>query len=112
MMRPMTDLDSIERETTITFFRRGGPGGQHRNKTETGVRLLHRPTGVTAAASELRSQSRNRAVAFARLQRALIARQTRPKRRVSTRVPPRSRTRRLDDKKQQSRKKVLRQKIQ
>ena len=47
--------------------RRGGPGGQHRNKTETAIVMTHRETGVSGQASERRSQKDNREAAIFRL---------------------------------------------
>lgn len=47
--------------------RGSGPGGQHRNKVETAVRIHHRGSGVTGEASERRSQDENRRVALRRL---------------------------------------------
>ncbi|MFM8413117.1 MAG: peptide chain release factor family protein [Planctomycetota bacterium] len=59
--------ESLLKECDETRTRRSGPGGQHRNKVETAVVLLHRPTGITAEASERRSQADNRRVALGRL---------------------------------------------
>jgi len=59
--------DELERET----FRSGGPGGQHQNKTESGVRFRHLPTGITAESRNERSQHKNAAVALALLKAKL-----------------------------------------
>jgi protein subunit release factor B len=58
-----TDRESLELECEMEFFVAGGPGGQHRNKVETGVRLTHRPTGLVVTATERRSQSANERMA-------------------------------------------------
>lgn len=55
----------------VDLYRASGPGGQHRNKTESAVRLRHRPSGVTVHADERRSQHENRAQAVIRLRQAL-----------------------------------------
>jgi hypothetical protein len=64
-------IDELRDQCDETRTRRRGPGGQHRNKTETAVVLVHRPTGVTAEASERRSQAENRSMAYRRLRLAL-----------------------------------------
>ena len=61
------DVDALSAECDIRFTRRSGPGGQHRNKVETAVVLLHRPTQIQAEANERRSQAENRRVALSRL---------------------------------------------
>lgn len=63
-------------DVRVETFRASGPGGQHRNKTESGVRLLHVPTGVVVTATEDRSQHENRAVAWRRLEQALLRSRT------------------------------------
>ncbi|HJO30301.1 MAG TPA: peptide chain release factor-like protein [Acidobacteriota bacterium] len=62
-----TDLEALARDCDIKFTRAGGPGGQHRNKAETAVRITHKPSGVTVVASERRSQARNKMAALKRL---------------------------------------------
>jgi RF-1 domain len=47
--------------------RRSGPGGQHRNKVETGIFLTHRDSGIQGSATERRSQAENLQVAIQRL---------------------------------------------
>lgn len=56
-------------------FRSGGPGGQHQNKTESGVRYTHLPTGVAAESRSERSQHKNDANAMAVLKAKLIRRE-------------------------------------
>ncbi|MFZ5831731.1 MAG: peptide chain release factor family protein [Planctomycetota bacterium] len=65
-------VDALLAECDMRFTRRSGPGGQHRNKVETAVCLLHRPTGLRAEANERRSQRENRDEAVFRL-RLLLA---------------------------------------
>jgi hypothetical protein len=59
--------DELLADCDVRRLRRGGPGGQHRNKVETAVVLTHRPTGVVAEANERRSQAENLAQAVSRL---------------------------------------------
>jgi peptide chain release factor 2 len=59
--------DDLKRET----FRSGGPGGQHQNKTESGVRFTHLPTGIAAESRNERSQHKNAQVALALLKSKL-----------------------------------------
>ena len=89
-----TDRESLERDSDVTFFVAGGPGGQHRNKVATGVRLVHRPSGMVVTATERRSQAANREVAFTRLAERLRAASVTQPPRVTTRPTRASRERR------------------
>ena len=72
---PVVD-DKIEIEVNpadlrTDTFRASGAGGQHVNKTESGVRFTHIPTGIVVASTQDRSQHRNRAIAMGMLKARL-----------------------------------------
>jgi len=94
-----TDRESLERDCDLEFFVAGGPGGQHRNKVETGVRLTHRPSGTVVTATERRSQSANRDAAYERLAGKLETMQRVQKKRRATKPSTASKRRRVDEKK-------------
>jgi protein subunit release factor B len=62
-----TPAELLLRDCEVRHERRRGPGGQHRNKTESAVVLKHLPTGVSAQAAERRSQHDNHRMAVKRL---------------------------------------------
>jgi len=93
-----TDRDSLERDCDLEFFIASGPGGQHRNKVETGVRLTHRPSGISVTATERRSQHANREVAYERMAARLEEMQHISPPRKPTRPTAASRERRLEAK--------------
>lgn len=95
-------------ECEEAFFVAGGPGGQHRNKAATGVRLVHPPTGAVVTATERRSQAMNRAVALARLRDRLRAMGRTPRPRRATRPTRASKERRLAEKKRRGERKAAR----
>lgn len=73
------DEEQLKSESDVTRTRRGGPGGQHRNKVETAVVVTHRATGVAAEANERRSQADNLREALFRLRiRLALAIRTTP----------------------------------
>jgi protein subunit release factor B len=98
-------LARLARECTITPYRSSGPGGQKKNKTESSVRVVHGPTGLTRVATESRSQHANRRLALQRVWEALERRRRKPRPRVATAPTRASVERRLGDKRRRGERK-------
>jgi protein subunit release factor A len=105
-MRYRTDERSLAADTRVEVFTGGGPGGQHRNKTQNAVRLHHAPSGLVVVATERRSLEANRRAAFARLVEKLEKLNHVPKARKATRPGRGAVERRLGEKAHAARKKA------
>jgi protein subunit release factor B len=99
------DDDALFAECDVSYFRSSGPGGQHKNKTMSSVRLFHRPSGFVAIGKRERSQTRNLQAALARLRERIRRALEKPKPRKKTKPTPASRERRLEEKRRRGRRK-------
>ncbi len=106
---PRTNSNIMNKQDIrIDYFRGSGPGGQHRNTSETGVRITHLPTGLVVTATESRSRHQNLQKAMARLEERLAARLRKRRTRIATRPSRSSIKKRLTKKRLQGDKKKQR----
>ena len=106
---PESDEDLL-RECEVDTFRSSGPGGQHVNKTESAVRLTHKPSGVVVTSRQERSQHRNKEICLQRLRKKVDQLNYRPAKRIPTRVSRSAKNRTLEEKARRSQIKRLRSK--
>ncbi len=85
--RALTDEQFLA-QCRLEVFRGSGPGGQKRNKTSSGVRIVHEPSGLSGLASELRSQALNRRRALARLRHRMAIEMRQPVNSADQAAPP------------------------
>lgn len=94
---PVLD-DDLLAECYVYTFRAGGKGGQHVNKTDSAVRLVHKPTGLTASCSRERSQYLNKKQCFANLRKKIETLIFKPVERIPTTIPASKVKKRLKNK--------------
>ncbi len=111
MKRYSIDLKNLKKEVRLDYYKSSGPGGQHKNKTMSSVRLYHNPTGIRVIATESRSQIKNRELAFKRLQVKLMELNIKDKERIPTKKPRRVMEQILQNKKKRSQKKQSRKRV-
>lgn len=99
------------KDLRIEYFKSSGPGGQHKNKRFTAVRITHIPTGILAVAQEQRSQTQNKEIALERLKEKIAKATAKKRKRIPTSLPHSMKNRILEVKKIRGKIKQLRAKI-
>jgi protein subunit release factor A len=106
--RPPDDDDALLAECNVSVFQASGPGGQHRNRSRTAVRLVHGPSGIVVIGRRERSQRQNLKGALARLRDRIVEQSKTKTPRRETKPTRASKDRRIEAKKRRSDVKRLR----
>lgn len=94
----------------VQTYRSSGKGGQHVNKTESAVRLIHVPTGIKVTCSRERSQHLNKMECLVKLREKLERKGRKYAPRLKTKIPAVAKKKRRESKEKQSSKKENRRK--
>ena len=105
---PETD-EELLKECAISSFRASGKGGQHVNVTDSAVRLLHKPTGLTVTSQKERSQFLNKKECLQKLRKLVQKLNYRKPKRVPTRMPKHVKVKNRFEKEKHSEKKKRRE---
>ena len=104
---PDSDKELLK-ECKVKTFRSSGKGGQHLNKTESAVRIIHLPTGLVSTCQDERSQLQNKRKCLIQLRNKLEKLNIREPKRIPTKKPRSVKEKNLQEKKNHSLKKKLR----
>lgn len=105
------DEEKLLNECVVQTFLSSGKGGQHVQKTESAVRLIHLPTGIVVTSQQERSQYSNKRTCLEKLKKKLLERSKKKKKRIPTKKPRSAKEAILKGKKIRSSKKKQREDI-
>ena len=106
---PDSDEDLLE-ECEVYTFRSSGPGGQHVNKTDSAVRVVHHGSGITVTCRRERSQHLNKMQCIETLRARIEKLNERPVPRIPTHVSRSAKRKRIERKTRRGNTKLFRKK--
>lgn len=105
------DDETLLAECNVSAFRASGSGGQHVNVTDSAVRLVHLPTGITVTSQQERSQYLNKRKCLKKLRLIVEKLNYRKPKRIPTKISKATKEKNLEKKQKHSKKKFLRRSL-